>query len=178
VTGLRACLRLRNCASIPGRCKIYSLEHPLRFWGLTSWLFSGTGGAFLFGKAVGAWSSSFIVTSAEVKNGWTDILTLMCVFTACTGTTSPLANMLKFPYCNWSLLQHSVLTILMYVPCSLYSLLSRPTDRHTGNTNIGITPMRLSRLYMQPPNKQLPRVIIINVLLIVFYHSTTIRWTF
>jgi len=62
--------------------------------------------------------------------------------------------------------KHSFLTILMNVPCNLYSLLSRPTDQHTG-----ITPIRLPRLYMQPPNKQLPRVIIINVLQIVFYHS-------
>jgi hypothetical protein len=46
--------------------------------------------------------------------------------------------------------------------------------QHTGNANIGITTTRLSRLYMQPPNKQLPCVEIINVLQTVFYHSTTI----
>lgn len=56
VTGLRTCRRLRNCASIPDRCRIYFLEHPLRLWGLTSWLFSDTGGALLFGKSAGAWS--------------------------------------------------------------------------------------------------------------------------
>ena len=33
-----------------------------------------------------------------------------------------------------------------------------------------ITPIRLSRLYMRPPNKQFPLVIIINVLQTVFYH--------
>jgi len=33
-------------------------------------------------------------------------------------------------------------------------------------------------MYMQLPNKQLPHVIIINVLQIVFYHSTTNTWTF
>jgi len=51
-------------------------------------------------------------------------------------------------------------------------------SQHTGNTNRGITPLRLSRLYMRQPNKQLPRVIIINVLQIVFYHSTMIQWIF
>jgi len=38
--------------------------------------------------------------------------------------------------------------------------------------------IRLSRLYMQPSSKNLPRVLIINVWQIVFYHSTTITWTF
>jgi len=33
---------------------------------------------------------------------------------------------------------------------------------HIGNTSTLITPTRLSRLYVRPPNKQLPRVIIIN----------------
>jgi len=31
---------------------------------------------------------------------------------------------------------------------------------------------------MQPPNKQLPHIKIINGLRIVFYHSITITWTF
>jgi len=44
-----------------------------------------------------------------------------------------------------------------------------------GNTNIRITLSRLSRLHMQPPNKQLPCIIIINVLYIAFYHSTVIN---
>jgi len=37
-----------------------------------------------------------------------------------------------------------------------------------------ITPTRLARLYMRPPNKQLTRVIIINVLQTVLYHLTMI----
>ena len=39
--------------------------------------------------------------------------------------------------------------------------------RCTGDTNVGIIRIRLSRLCMRPPNKQLPHVIIINVLQIV-----------
>ena len=34
------------------------------------------------------------------------------------------------------------------------------SSQHTGNTNTGITSVRLSRLYMWPPNKQLPHVIL------------------
>jgi hypothetical protein len=44
----------------------------------------------------------------------------------------------------------------------------------TGNTNIGIAPLRLSRLYMQPSNKQPPHVVIINILHFAFYHSTLV----
>jgi hypothetical protein len=42
------------------------------------------------------------------------------------------------------------------------------SSQHTGNSNILTTPIRLARLNMWPPNKQLSRVIIINVLQIVF----------
>ena len=49
---------------------------------------------------------------------------------------------------------------------------------HIGNTNIGITSTRLPRLYMWSPNKQFPCVIIINILQIVFNHSTMITWIF
>jgi hypothetical protein len=52
------------------------------------------------------------------------------------------------------------------------------SNMHTGNTNIGITPTSVSRLYAQPPNKQLPRVIIINILQIIFYYSTLITCIF
>jgi len=53
-----------------------------------------------------------------------------------------------------------------------------PSSQHTANTNTGITPTRLSTLYTRLPNKQLPCVIIIGVLQIVFYHSTKITSTF
>jgi hypothetical protein len=46
--------------------------------------------------------------------------------------------------------------------------------QHTGNTNTGIASIRLSILYKQPQNKQLPLVIVINVVQIVFYNSTRI----
>jgi len=52
------------------------------------------------------------------------------------------------------------------------------SNMHIRNTNKGITPTRLPRLDMRPPNIQLPHVIIFNVLQIVFNHSTMITWTF
>ena len=42
--------------------------------------------------------------------------------------------------------------ILTHEPCSLYSLLAKPTHPHTGHTNTGTIPIRASRLYMQPPS--------------------------
>jgi len=34
---------------------------------------------------------------------------------------------------------------------------------HTGNTNVVITLIRQTRLYIQPPSKQLPRTVITTV---------------
>ena len=55
-----------------------------------------------------------------------------------------------------------------------FAVLVFPVCWDTGNTNTGITPIRLSRLYMQPPHQQLLCVIIINVLQTLFYDSTMI----
>ena len=62
-----------------------------------------------------------------------------------------------------------------YIDTHTHTYDENPLPHHTANTNICVTTTKLSRLYMQPPNKQLPCVIIINVLQIVFYHLTTIR---
>jgi len=48
--------------------------------------------------------------------------------------------------------------VLKHVECLSVSYM------HAGNTNIGPTPTRLSRLYMQPSSTLLPHVIIINIL--------------
>jgi len=66
-----------------------------------------------------------------------------------------------------------VIPILVLPICSQFS-----SYQYIGNTSIGIIPTRLSSLYRQPPNKQLPHVTVIKVLQIIFYHSAVNTWKF
>jgi len=43
------------------------------------------------------------------------------------------------------------------------NLLSTTSEQHTKNTNTGITPIRQSKWYMQPPSNEPSRIVIITL---------------